>query len=193
MAYDLTDLVKVQELKTTTERVKSFIEGIDAANIKGAKVDNNTLKLYTTTDTTTTDSTLIAASIDLPAEQFLDATTTKFEQEFTFSTITYPGATNPDLDGKAVLVLGVKTRSNDGVTAGVAYSFVDISALVDVVEASDTSIIALNNKIKVKLDNDTTNAIELGEGGLIVHTATAVEIGEMLDEIFPTVSGGTGN
>lgn len=192
MAYDLTDLVKVQELKTTTERVKSFIEGIDAANIKGAKVDNNTLKLYTTTDTTTTDSTLIAASIDLPAEQFLDATTTKFEQEFTFSAVTYPGATDPNLDGKAVLVLGVKTRSNDGVTTEVAYSFVDVSALVDVVEASDTSIIALNNKIKVKLDNDTTNAIELGEGGLIVHTATAAEVGEMLDEIFPTVSGGAG-
>ena len=190
MAYDLNDLVKVQELKTTAERIKTFVEGVDMANIKGAKVEGNTLKLYTTTDTTTTDTTLIAASIDLPAEQFLDEATTTFEQNFAFTEANYPGVTNPNLDGKAVLVLGVKTRSNDGTTTTVNYSFVDVSALVDVVEASDTSVVALNNKIKVKIDSDTSNAITLGEGGLLVGTATTAEIGEMLDEIFPTVSGG---
>lgn len=63
----------------------------------------------------------------LPKEQFLDLTKTTFVQSFAWSNTTYPDSTNPNLDGKPVMVLALKNSSDDTV----AYSFLNMYELVD--------------------------------------------------------------
>ena len=63
----------------------------------------------------------------LPKEQFLDLTKTTFVQSFAWSSTTYPDSTNPNLDGKPVMVLALKNSSDDTV----AYSFLNMYELVD--------------------------------------------------------------
>ena len=77
---------------------------------------------YTSTDQTGT----AAFSFDFPTEYFLDQTKSVFVQTFAWSETAYPGSTNPNLDGKPVMVLAVK---GDGNT--VLYSFVDLTYLLD--------------------------------------------------------------
>lgn len=63
----------------------------------------------------------------LPKEQFLDLTKTTFVQSFAWSSKSYPGSTNPSLEGKPVLVLALKNSSDNTV----AYSFLNMYELVD--------------------------------------------------------------
>lgn len=70
----------------------------------------------------------VAAKLsELPKEQFLDLTKTTFVQSFAWSSTTYPGSTNPNLDGKPVMVLALKNSSDNTV----AYSFLNMYELVD--------------------------------------------------------------
>lgn len=78
----------------------------------------------------------------LPKEQFLDLTKTTFVQSFTWSSATYPGSTNPSLEGKPVLVLALKNSSDNTVT----YSFLNMYELVDTYEA-DSPIKVSGRKI----------------------------------------------
>ena len=79
---------------------------------------------------------------NLPKEQFLDLTKTKFVQSFAWSSETYPGSTNPSLEGKPVLVLVLKNSSDTTVT----YSFLNMYELVDTYEA-DSPIKVTGRKI----------------------------------------------
>lgn len=67
------------------------------------------------------------AIANLPEEQFLDLTKTEFVENFTWSNTTYPGSTNPNLNGKPVLVLALKDEDGN-----VAYSFINLEDLIDV-------------------------------------------------------------
>ena len=67
------------------------------------------------------------AIANLPEEQFLDLTKTEFVENFTWSNTTYPGSTNPNLNGKPVLVLALKDEDEN-----VAYSFINLEDLIDV-------------------------------------------------------------
>ncbi len=72
--------------------------------------------------------------MDFPNELFLDQTRTQFVPSFAFNASTYPGATNPSLDGKPVLVFAVKgttDRTNGTANDTFTYSFMDMSTLVD--------------------------------------------------------------
>ena len=83
---------------------------------------------------TDTDDRAWAASIlhqyleeriaQIPADQFLDLNNTTFVNPFTWSSSQYPGSTDPNLDGKPVLVLALTDGTN------VAYSFLDMEDLV---------------------------------------------------------------
>ena len=83
---------------------------------------------------TDTDDRAWAASIlhqyleeriaQIPADQFLDLNNTTFVNPFTWSSSRYPGSTDPNLDGKPVLVLALTDGTN------VAYSFLDMEDLV---------------------------------------------------------------
>lgn len=78
----------------------------------------------------------------LPKEQFLDLTKTTFVQSFAWSSTSYPGSTNPSLEGKPVLVLALKNNSYNTV----AYSFLNMYELVDTYTA-DSPINVLGRKI----------------------------------------------
>lgn len=83
---------------------------------------------------TDTDDRAWAASIlhqyleeriaQIPADQFLDLNNTTFVNPFTWSSSQYPGSTDPNLDGKPVLVLALTDGTN------VAYSFLNMEDLV---------------------------------------------------------------
>ena len=163
---DMSKLVKLQALDTLAQKADAKITAVEtkADNaFKGAKVVNgNTIAFYKSTDTSgTADLTL-----DLPAEMVLDATKTSFVSNFNFASGNYTGATDPNLDGKAVLVLAIKTT--DKAVEGTSYSFVDVDYLVDTYTAADNSINVNGYTIAVKISAVANNAITLQSDGLHV-------------------------
>lgn len=171
--YNAQDIPRLSGIKSMLARITQKIETLDQSgtSIKAVTSNGNSLRFYNTTDTTTTPT----YTIDLPAEMFLDAATTSFVPNFAFSSSTYPGATNPNLEGKAVMVLGVKTKSNDGQTQSVSYSFIDVSKLSDIYTAKDTTIEISGYQVKVKLSALANNAITVQNDGLHVDISNKID------------------
>ena len=148
MAVDMNQFVKLNALDALASKADTKIKAVEtkADNaFKGAKVLNgNSIALYTTTDTTGD----AALTLDLPAELVVDATKTKFVTNFSFVSEDYPNATDPDLDGKTVLVLAIKTTDKGVDTT--SYSFLSADDLV------------------IKISTTANNAIELKSDGLHV-------------------------
>lgn len=123
--YTLTDLVTVGQVKTLATRVATRLAALESPKaIRGVKIEDNKIKFYDSSDTTVTPLT----SVDLPEELYLQATQTEIVENFAFNAATYPGATDPSLDGKTVLVLAVK---GDGTPPTVKYSFVNMTNIID--------------------------------------------------------------
>ena len=118
-----------------------------------------------------------AAIQALPTEMFLNQTKTAFVQNFTFSSTTYSGATDPSLNGKPVLVLAVKgiDHSNNNAET-TTYSFLDMSTLVDtytVKTGNSTKILNIAGyEIEFKVSADTGNAVEVLNDGIAVRVST---------------------
>lgn len=123
---------------------------------------------------------------ELPAEQYLDGINTKVVADFNWATMSvdYPGASDPGLNGKTVLVLAIK---NEGITNNTtstaddttSYYFVDFEDLVDAYEADNAvqkgvDITVLNNKISAALNlhragaSEKPNAISIETDGAYV-------------------------
>ena len=99
MAYDVSKLTRLQDLKSLAVKINTdFATKAEISNLanafKSGQVIGNTVKLYTSTDKSGT----AAFEFDFPAELFLDQTKTQFVPAFAFSTATYAGATDPNLD-----------------------------------------------------------------------------------------------
>ena len=75
----------------------------DSNSIKSVTYNNGTLNFYRDASTSGTP----AFSLSLPAEYFLDLTRTMMVPNFTWNSTTFPGSTNPNLDGKPVMVMAV--------------------------------------------------------------------------------------
>ncbi len=154
--------------------------GSDSDAFKAVSFVDNTLNFFTSSDT---DTAQAAASIDIPAEQFLDAASTSFVPNFIFSAILYEGAANPNLDGKPVLVLAIKSKNNDGILFDISYKFLDLSSLLDSYIASDTSVVISDYKVKVNISSDNGNFLRLKSNGLfadgMTDTATSTSNGLM--------------
>ncbi len=166
MSVDMNKLLKLNALDAFASKADTKIQAVEAKAddaIKGAKVVNgNQLSFYTTSDTTTT----AAFTLDLAAEMVVDATKTGFVDNFEFDSDTYVGATNPNLEGKPVLVLAIKT-TDKGVDA-TSYSFINVNKLVDTYTAGDNSINVNGYQINVKISTVANNAITLQSDGLHV-------------------------
>lgn len=125
MAKNITTKTTIEnlaaELKKTFAKKSDLVPISDAAvsAFKHGKVTGNRVELFTSPDGTGS----AAFSFDFPKEYFLDQTKSQFVQSFAFSSETYPGAVNPSLEGKPVMVLAVK--SGDGVSS--TFSFVDLT------------------------------------------------------------------
>ena len=173
-SYDVNSFTKLEDLKILAQRTASEIAKASATAqdaIKYVSVSGNTVSFWKdAAHTGTADFT-----IDFPSELFLDQTRTTFVPNFTFSAASYPGAVNPSLDGKPVLVFAVKNTTDR--TSGTAndtfsYSFMDMESLVDVytVKAGDsTKILTINNnEIEVHISTAANNAITVEPDGLHV-------------------------
>mgnify|MGYP000065406071 CR=1 FL=1 len=158
------------EIKKTFVKKDAFTPVETAANaaIKAVKVTGNTVNFYTNTGMTGA----AAFSMDFPTEMFLDQTKTTFVAKFKFDAATYPGATDPKLDGKPVMVLAVKGQNPDNCT----YSFLNMAALVDTYAAkatgkdASTTVTIAGYEIEVKVNVSATagNALSLKSDGLYV-------------------------
>lgn len=174
MAYDVNSFVKLGDLKTLTQRTKAEIQkvaDVAADAIKYISVSGNTVSFWKDAEHAgTADFT-----VDFPKELFLDSARTTFSSNFAFNAASYPGATNPSLDGKPVLVLAVRgTTDTESGTASdtVTYSFLNMEDLVDVytIASGDSSKILsiANNQISVHISAAANNAITVQNDGLHV-------------------------
>lgn len=197
MAYDINKLSKLEALKALAERVKKDyatkneltpIAQSAAAAFKSGKVDGNTVSLFASTDM----SGAAAFTFDFPAEMFLDQTKTEFVGKFAWSDTAYPGSTNPNLNGKPVMVLAVK--GDDG---SVTYSFLNMATLVDTytskVEGKDASttiiIEGYEVEVKVNISADADNQLELKADGLYVAKPASVDISGKADKVTGATAG----
>ena len=125
VTYNVNDLATVGQIKTLATRVAVRLAALETPKaIRSARIEDNKIKFYEGTDTTVTPLT----SVDLPEELYLQSTQTEIVENFAFSASTYPGATDPNLDGKTVLVLAVK---GDGTPPTAKYSFVNMANIID--------------------------------------------------------------
>lgn len=150
--------------------VKNYIDAKDAVSIKAAEYADNTIKLYTTAD----KSGDAAVELNLPEEMFLDQAKTTFVAEFAWSDTAYPGSTDPELDGKPVLVLAVKGDETTN------YSFVSIEALVKAYsgDETETATVDVTDGVitaDVKISEEDGNAITVKSDGLYVPPAGVAE------------------
>lgn len=171
MAYNANALVRLSALKNLAAKTKAEIDNINtdvSKAIKSLGVSGNTVSFYTSADKSGT----AAFTFDFPKEMFLDQAKTTFVQKFAFSTETYPGATDPKLAGKPVMVLAVKGQNPDSCS----YSFLDMSALVDTYKAKATgkdasttvTIAGYEVDVKVNISAAAGNALVLKDDGLYV-------------------------
>ena len=167
MAYDINHLATVGQLKTVALRMK---EGLDGT-IKSLSVSGNTISFFTSEDGTGT----AAYTVDFPKDLFLDQARTSFVSNFTYAAATYPGATNPNLDGKPVMVLAVKGTTdpvNGTASDTITYSFLDMSTLVDTytVKSGDSAkvLVISGYEIEFKVSSAANNAITVQNDGLHV-------------------------
>ena len=165
MPYETDHLVTLAELKQTAQAFK--IETDKA--IKYIAVSGNTISFFTSED----DSGTAAFTVDFPTELFLDQSRTQFIPSFAFTAAAYPGAQNPSLDGKPVLVLGVRGTTNP--TTGtasdtIAYSFLDMSVLVDVYETAEgvsSQVLTISDyTVTFNISSTPGNIIKSDAGGI---------------------------
>lgn len=90
----------------------------------------------------------------IPADQFLDLNKTVFANPFSWSSTTYPGSINPNLDGKPVLVLALTDGEN------VSYSFLNMEDLIDAYEG--VAPISVNGS-QISHDNSGVTAGSYGD------------------------------
>lgn len=179
------------EIKKTFVKKDAFtpVEAAANAAIKALKVTGNTVNFYTNTGMTGA----AAFSMDFPTEMFLDQTKTAFVGKFKFSDTTYPGATDPELDGKPVMVLAVKGENPDSCT----YSFLNMAALVDTYKAKATgkdasttvTIAGYEVDVKVNVSAAAGNALVLKDDGMYVPTPKEVDISGKADKVTGATTG----
>lgn len=193
MAKNITTKTTIEnlaaELKKTFAKKSDLVPISDAAvsAFKHGKVTGNRVELFTSPDGTGS----AAFSFDFPKEYFLDQTKSQFVQSFAFSSETYPGAVNPSLEGKPVMVLAVK--SGDGVSS--TFSFVDLTYLLNTYQpktGDSTATVTIDNydiSVNVNISAESENALIKKSDGLFVPKAVAVDISGKADKVSDAVEG----
>ncbi len=170
MSENVKKATSLDQLKLLAQRTHQEVQSLGtkmAAAIKSGEVTDNTIKLYTSTDKSGTP----AITLDLPAEYLLDQAKTTFVGKFAWSEAAYPGSTDPGLNNKPVMILAVKGSDNS-----VAYSFMNMAALVDTYKAKTegkdaTTTVTVSGyeiEVKVNISADSGNRLEQKADGLFV-------------------------
>jgi len=182
----LTKLAQRTKTELTTLETK-LATGIDAA-FKSLKVEGSTISFYTSAD----KSGAAAATVDFPAEYFLDQAKTAIEESFAWNEAAYPGSANPNLDGKPVLVMAVK--GDDG---SVTYSFLNMEKLMNVYTAkvdgkdASTSIVidGYTVDVMVRISAAEGNQLQLKDDGLFVPAPAAADLSGKADKVASAIAG----
>lgn len=155
-----TEMTLLEALAYFKQCMDELIENGDAPAVKAVEPDGNALKIYKTADKT--DTPIV---VDLPEEFFLDQAMTTLVDEFAWSDATYPGSTDPGLEGKPVMVFAVKGDDS------VSYSFVSLEK----VAAGAANVSA-----------ETGNVLEKKSDGLYVGDLSNAKITtkEAIDALF---------
>lgn len=166
------------------EIVKNYIDSKDVKNIKSAEFVDDALKFYASED----KSGETVAEFTLPEEMFLDGSKTEFVRDFSWSITKYPKSTDPNLDGKPVLVLAVKSKRT------VRYSFISLDSVITRLVGGDTdstSVSIANDVVtlSVKVSELSDNRVVLKDDGLYVGVvdntpAWTVSTNEEVGELF---------
>lgn len=168
VSYNVNDLATVGHVKILATRVAMRLAALESPKaFKAVKIKDNKLNFYDSSDTTVTPLTYV----DLPEEIYLQQTETRLVENFTFSNATYPGATDPNLDGKTVLVLAVK---GDGTPPTVKYSFVNLTNII--------------NDFIPKVDSATAGNIPLLQSDGTITDSTIAS-----DTVVTKITGGVEN
>lgn len=120
--YDGERVVQLKHLDSVVARFTSEL----GETFRSAAINGNTVSFFNTKNA----SGSAVFSFDLPETLLLNQVGTNIVENFMWSALTYPNSTNPNLDGKTVFVLAVK--SDDETNPTVSYSFADATNLVDV-------------------------------------------------------------
>lgn len=163
--YNPENSAKLKHLASLAAKTSTALAALDTkytGAFRSLSVVGNSVKFFTSTDASGT----AVATFDWPEEVFLDQSVTSLVDNFTWSAATYPNSTNPNLDGKTVLVLGVKGDKETNPT--VKYSFVSLEKLIDVYTAGDNSININGYTVTVKISSTAGNLLELKADGLYV-------------------------
>ena len=173
MAENLKHLVDLEGLQQLAVQTKNRITSTNTYNIKYVNTENNVLKFYRDYDAENGVTGVEPAfTIDFPSEIFLDGLNTTFEPNFTWSNVTYPGSTDPNYNGKPVLVLAIKTQPANNVAATTIYHFISLNSLVDIytIAAGDSSKILsiAGYTVTVNISSAANNAITVQNDGLHV-------------------------
>ena len=183
----LVDLGGLRQLATMTS---ARIISTDTYNLKYVTAENNVLKFYREYDAEDGgDGITPAFTIDFPSEIFLDGLNTTFEPNFTWSNVTYPGSTNPNVaevgtegdpdyvapvvyNGKPVLVLAIKTQPANNAAATTEYHFIKLDSLVDIytpATGDSSKILTIAGyTVTVHISSVANNAITVQNDGLHV-------------------------
>lgn len=97
------------------------------------------------------------AVANLPADQFLDLAKTTYVASFKWSSTTYPNSTNPNLDGKPVLVLALDNG------ASTTYSFISLNDLVDAYTGDSYITVSGGSISHVEYNTDADAAENYGQ------------------------------
>lgn len=108
---------------------------------------------------------------NLPEEIFLRTIGTTFVPSFTWSAQTYPNSTNPNLNGKPVLVLHIKGDSLN--TPYEDWGFVNLEDLIDLYVPADNTIAISNNSIRAAISSTNGNLLSIKADGLFAGDETS--------------------
>ena len=183
--------VREKDLQTAMNRVKSKIDEVATtagSGFKSLAVEGNRVNFYNVPSGEVDSGTTVAGYFDFPEELFLDQAGTTLVDNFTWSATTYPNSTNPNLEGKTVLVLAVK---GDKAVPTINYSFVNLEKLIDTYSAADgeTAIEINGYKISLKVPANITGKTGIKNALKKTANGLEVDISDKADKVSGATAG----
>ncbi len=111
---------------------------------------------------------------NLPEEIYLRSIGTTFVPSFTWSALAYPNSTNPNLNGKPVLVLHIKGDSLDNPYED--WGFCNLEDLINLYVPADASIAITDNSIAAGVSSISGNLLSVKADGLFAGDETTSDI-----------------
>lgn len=183
-----TTYVTLNNLSRYDSNMKNYIDSNKTKALKSLAVVDNKINFYR--DAAPAEGAEADFVVDLPVEFFLDQAKTVFVQDFAWSEAVYVGSTNPNLDGKPVLVLAVK-GDNDTVV----YSFLNMETLIDIYTGEATKSITLTVTADNKISADVIvsaaegNMLSIKDDGLYVAASEEIDITGKADKLVNPEAG----